>query len=439
MPLGPIEDAELSSLFAGLLRFQHLGLAVSGGPDSTALMQLIVRWRRLTSNQDPNLTVLTVDHGLRTGSAAEAEAVRAAAAKLGLRHETLIWEGPKPETAIQARARAARYGLMATAADRLGLDAVVTGHTADDQAETMLMRLARGSGLDGLSGMAAETRIAGLLVLRPLLGTQKSRLLATLARDGIPTIDDPSNQNSAFERVRTRGAWPALNAAGITQGAFALSAKRLLRARLALKSLATDWLTAHAVFQPAGFATIPLPEFGKLPEELAIRVLQRVINAVGGAPEPAALAEIEELAARCAVETFAGATLGQTRIIRKQHSLLAVREIGRNPPADLSIAAGKSTIWDNRFRIGSLPATASVLVRWPGDEVLKRLLQDLKSAPAIPTLALASLPSFFLNGSLAGVAEPLWRADFGRFAARFGRELQFLPLFPGKLECLLTE
>ena len=148
----PISAHEAAALFADLSDAPVLILAVSGGPDSTALLWLAARWRA-GAKQGPKLIAVTVDHGLRKESAREVLGVKRLAKKLGIEHRTLRWTGKKPKTSIQEGARGARYRLLYDAAQKAGASHVLTAHTLDDQAETVLFRLARGSGLSGLQGM----------------------------------------------------------------------------------------------------------------------------------------------------------------------------------------------------------------------------------------------------------------------------------------------
>src|SRR2546423_14186773 len=165
-------------------------LAVPGGADSTALLVLAARWRS-ACKKGPELIAATIDHRLRTGARREAEAVGALARRLGLRHETLTWTGKKPKTGIEAAARAARYRLLLDFARRAGADAIVTAHTLDDQAETVLMRFAAGSGPAGLAGMRPKDTREGVTLLRPFLSIRKRRLIATLEREGLAWSEDP--------------------------------------------------------------------------------------------------------------------------------------------------------------------------------------------------------------------------------------------------------
>jgi tRNA(Ile)-lysidine synthase len=187
----------------------HVFLAVSGGSDSTALLYLAARQCQFLANS-PELTAVTVDHRLRDGSAAEARSVEAMCAALGVRHETLAWEGSKPASGIQDAARNARRNLIAAAAGKAGADAVFTGHTLDDQIETVAMRQKRGPG-PGLAGIAPVSFVfsdagAGepVAFIRPLLGIGRAALREYLNGHDVAWIDDPSNENTAFERVAIR-------------------------------------------------------------------------------------------------------------------------------------------------------------------------------------------------------------------------------------------
>src|SRR5262245_45128501 len=240
----PIRREELAGVFAGLLGHPaaRLALAVSGGSDSVAMMVLFADW--LDQGGDIGRhTVLTVDHHLRPTSGAEARRVADRAIALGFRHVVLDWQDLKPPTGLQAAARDARYRLMREYLAAHGMRTLLVGHTRDDQAETLLMRLARGSGLDGLAAMASARDLelpeecGPLRVVRPLLGFSKARLRATLEERGIAWMEDPSNAEPTFERTRWRAACSDLQALGLSSAMLALSARRLERARAALEAL----------------------------------------------------------------------------------------------------------------------------------------------------------------------------------------------------------
>ncbi|MBX6426827.1 MAG: tRNA lysidine(34) synthetase TilS [Variibacter sp.] len=312
--VAPLSEVEAAALFADLADLPGLLLAVSGGPDSTALLFLMARWRG-TLRTGPDLLAATVDHGLRPQSRQEAAAVGDLAARLGVPHRTLVWRGEKPRTGLQEAARAARYQLLAQAARRAGMRHIVTAHTRDDQAETVLFRLARGSGIAGLAGM---TRIApvpvagtgGLTLVRPFLNVAKARLVATLERAGIPYIEDPSNRDPRFARARLRAAMPLLAAEGLDAEKLSRAADRARRADAAL-----DWAAAEVMHRlpsersPGGGRVVAsLLEFRSWPAEIALRILRRHIEAEGS-EGPVELGKLEALLA--ALQT--AAETGQKR------------------------------------------------------------------------------------------------------------------------------
>ncbi|MDA9400370.1 tRNA lysidine(34) synthetase TilS [Bradyrhizobium sp. CCBAU 45389] len=294
----PISARAAKQLFADLKHAPALVLAVSGGPDSVALMWLAARWQRSLS-RGPRLTVVTVDHGLRPEAAREARAVKRLAAELGLPHRTLRWRGAKPKTGLPAAAREARYRLLAQAARKAGASHVLTAHTRDDQAETLLMRMLRGSGLAGLSAMAQLTERDGIVLARPLLDIPKSQLVATLKRAKIDFADDPTNRDTAFTRSRLRALLPQLAAEGGDARNLARLAGRLARANAAVEVLVDGaerflQLRARGDAPQAGGRSFEAEAFALLPEEVRLRLLLRAINALGH-EGPAELGKVETL------------------------------------------------------------------------------------------------------------------------------------------------
>jgi tRNA(Ile)-lysidine synthase len=291
----PISATEARTLFADWADAPGIVLAVSGGPDSLALMWLAARWRS-ARKRGPRLLAVTIDHGLRPDSAREARAVKRLAKALDLPHRTLRWSGDKPATGLPAAARDARYRLLARAARLTGASHVLTAHTRDDQAETVLMRMARGSGLAGLAAMARQSARCGVLLARPLLEIPKSRLLATLDRAKLPFAIDPSNSDPRFTRPRLRGLMPALAAEGCDARTLARLAARLSRANVALDLLtdgAEQFLARQDRAPQPGFDAAA---FARLPDEIRIRLLLRTLTGIGheGPPE---LGKVEALAA----------------------------------------------------------------------------------------------------------------------------------------------
>ncbi|WP_439408152.1 tRNA lysidine(34) synthetase TilS [Bradyrhizobium sp. DASA03076] len=296
----PISARAARQLFAGLRAAPALVLAVSGGPDSVALMWLAARWRRSLA-RGPELTVVTVDHGLRKEAAREAREVKRLATELGLAHRTLRWRGAKPKAGLPAAAREARYRLLAQAARAAGASHVLTAHTRDDQAETLLMRLFRGSGIAGLSAMARFTARDGLVLARPLLDVPKSQLIATLKRAGIGFAEDPTNADMAFTRPRLRALLPQLAAEGGDVRTLVRLSARLARANAAVEVL-TDGAERFLALRDrghrpqAGVRSFEASAFAGLPEEVRLRLLLRAIDALGH-EGPAELGKVETLLA----------------------------------------------------------------------------------------------------------------------------------------------
>jgi len=294
----PVSVSEARALFADLVSAPSLVVAVSGGPDSTALLYLLARWRAALKS-GPKLIACTIDHRLRKESAGEARAVGKLARKLKIPHRILQWRGRKPASGIQQAAREARYRLLAQTAAETKARHVVTAHTLDDQAETILFRLARGSGLTGLSGMARMAPMPErneFLLVRPLLSLPKVRLIETLRKAKVTFAEDPSNANPRFTRVRLRGLAPLLKEEGLSADRLSLFARRVRRAETAFDAMveAAAARLARPLTPPGkgiGFETQAL--FG-LPEEVALRLLGKTIDIVGH-EGPVELGKLEAL------------------------------------------------------------------------------------------------------------------------------------------------
>ena len=304
----PISAAEAKTLFAPLAHAFALVLAISGGPDSTALLVLAARWRA-ARKRGPKLVAVTIDHGLRAESAGEARAVGRLARRLGVPHRTVRWQGKKPATGLQAAARAARYRLLAAAARTAKANCILTAHTLDDQAETVLIRMSRGSGLTGLGAMAQvsplpasnqesdqEPEQAPIALVRPFLDVPKVRLVATLAHAGIEFAHDPSNRDPRFTRARLRDVMPTLAREGLDARRFALLARRARRAEAAIEMAVG--VAAQALSQQPWSERGPIvfvaEKFAGLPAEVALRLLGRAIAQTGD-EGPVELGKLEAL------------------------------------------------------------------------------------------------------------------------------------------------
>lgn len=388
----------------------RLGVAVSGGSDSLALLHLLDDWRRAGG---PDLSVATVDHGLRPEAGREAEFVAAIAAGLGLKHRVLRWQGWDGHGNLAAAARRARYALLADWARAEGLGLVALGHTADDQAETFLMRLARGSGVDGLSGMAARRRHLEVEWVRPLLTVRRADLQAELTRRGIGWVEDPSNADPAYERVRTRAALGALAPLGIGVEQLAATADRLRLARTALAGAAVALMRA-AVRLEAGDVLIGRAPFEAAAEETRARLLSAALMWVASAdyrPRFAALA-----AAQAAALAGRRASLHGCLILPSKRQIRVVRE----PAAVVGVEAGTDALWDGRWRLAG-PGGRGLRIRALGAAGLA-FCPDWRAGGAPRPSVLAS-PAIWQGERL--VAAPLagrangWRAQTVRGEAAF--------------------
>jgi tRNA(Ile)-lysidine synthase len=297
----PISASEARRLFADWKKAPAIVLAVSGGPDSMALMCLAARWRRALA-QGPRLVAVTIDHGLRAEAAQEARAVKRLARRLDLTHRTMRWTAVKPNSGIPAAARTARYHLLTRAAQECGATHILTAHTRDDQAETLLMRMLRGSGIAGLAAMARQSERAGVVLARPFLDVSKSRLLATLKKAGIDFADDPTNRDVRFTRPRLRAILPVLAAEGGDARNLARLASRLARVNAAVEIM-VDGAERYLALRenearPPGLAvdSFDSAAFAGLPDEIRLRLLLRAINRRGH-EGPAELGKAEVLLA----------------------------------------------------------------------------------------------------------------------------------------------
>lgn len=401
-------------------------VAVSGGADSLALLLLTAAWCKKAKVPPP--LALTVDHGLRPESAKEASRVASWARARGIPHETLTWIGNKPAANIQAHARDARYRLLGERMREAGIAVLLTGHTEDDQAETFLLRLARGSGLDGLSGMAriAPFPVTGfhdLTIARPLLNVSHASLTATLSALGQAWLTDPSNANDRFARVKIRNAAAALGNAGLTNERIAAAAAHLGRAREAIETAVAQLLAGAVETTRWGYALIDAARFAAAPREVALRTVARVVEVVGGGSYPPRF-EYTEAALDWLTSGKApnGRTFGGCRLVRRGKHVLVAREEAAlaKEAADLVIAPGATALWDHRFLI-AVPSSAEgrVEVRRLGLAGLKAAGKSAQLPPVEPRRIAAALPALWRRDRL--VAAPLiaYAGDEPAISARF--------------------
>ncbi|MDD2875801.1 MAG: tRNA lysidine(34) synthetase TilS [Acidiphilium sp.] len=346
-----------------------LAVAVSGGADSTALVLLAHDWARARGG---SVLALIADHGLRRESATEAATTASRLAGAGIASRIVTLAIP-PGSALQERARIARHAALAAAAREAGAIHLLFGHHAADQAEVLAMRAARGSG--GAAGMAAFAARHDVVLLRPLLGVAPVELRAELQRRRIDWIEDPSNADPRFERVRVRvsGIGATLNG-GDAADTLAAAQRE-----------AAGFLARNASIHPAGFAILRA-------ESAPHEALAALIRTLGGATHPARRDAIARLAG-----SLHAATLGGVRIMRAGRFgdgwLLCREPVACAPP----IAAIPGATWDRRFRIRTVPSQANQLGK------LGMFAPAFRACSSLPSVVLRGLPAFFRDGVVVAV------------------------------------
>jgi tRNA(Ile)-lysidine synthase len=426
-----ISASEADRAFARLQGFDHVLLAVSGGPDSLALLHLVAEWQARVGTGAPQVTVATVDHGLRDESAREAEIVAQMSAALGLPHTTLRWEGVKPARGIPNAARDARYALLqahALIVAPAACVAVVTAHHQDDQAETLFMRLARGGGVDALAAMADERLLTAgspVRLVRPLLAFSKSRLIASLALRGLTWLDDPTNTNSKFERTRVR---TALVTSGLESIALAATARRMREAREGLGYAAACLKEALALSLNNGvYASFDRRAFDAAPIILRQIILAELIGYHGGTTPNPEVSEIESLVARISGQSEIKATLGGAVVSAGVQRISIWREYGRLAAPDLFLTPGTPHAWDDRFWVSAVGASGTVVtVRPLGRTVYETIVQRLSTKKRPPAAAAWALPSFWADATFLAV--PLLSLETEAIGSLGGLELVCQPI-----------
>jgi tRNA(Ile)-lysidine synthase len=382
----------LFALQAAVAGPARLGIAVSGGSDSLALLHLCAE---LAPGMGWDLHAATVDHALRPESAAEAVTVGEICADLGVAHQILRWEHSAVAGNLQDQARRARYGLLADWARAEGLDQVLIGHTADDQAETFLMGLSRRAGLDGLSGMRPRWQVQGVSFCRPMLRVQRHWLQDYLRRRGVVWIDDPSNDNDRFLRVKARRVLAALAPLGLTASGLGESIGHLAASQSAVAAAAAEaW--ARRGHEAHGALFFAADDFQQLHHELRRRLVQAAIDWLSNdtyAPRGSKILGVVALLAKGRDATLAGCRF---RLIKGE--LMICREA----KAVKKLECATTELWDKRWHLEG-PHAEGLSIRALGAEGLAACAgwRDLK----IPRDVLLVSPAIWQGTTL--IAAPL--------------------------------
>lgn len=393
----PIEKDEFFALMADLglgPKDGPFAVAISGGPDSMALALLFADFAPAH--------YLTFDHGLRKDSAREAEQVHNWLGKIGLGQTILKWSGDKPETGIQAAARKARYEAMEGWCKKNQVKYLLTAHHMEDQAETFLMRLLKGSGVDGLAAMAPKSTglfASEITILRPLLGVSKARLKATLRAKNQPWIDDPSNENKDFTRIKIRELLKKSN--DLDAETLAMTAGRLAKVKSVLNGLTENFLAGALVIKSAGYGILKREVFLNARPEIARRGLSKILTFIGQSDYPPGFDKLERLYSSLEKGGFRGATLQGCQIAPLPSGEILICREAREVKEVLNPKSGEKALWDKRFRVG-FKGKGRLEVKALGEKGWEKFVQDYPAAREVdvPHPVRASLPAFFRDGEV---------------------------------------
>jgi tRNA(Ile)-lysidine synthase len=319
--------AGLMSHYQGLNTGARLAVAVSGGVDSIALCRLMHGWAK---NNNLSVVGLTVDHQLRPEAAVEAYKVKGWLADIGMSHETLVWEdGQKVkhlDRSPQAAARAGRFSKMFKWCKENDVAALLTAHHADDQVETFLYRLTRGSGVDGLASIASETEREGVRVLRPLLSVSKASLIATCEALKQNWVTDPSNTDANFARVRIRNLLSEFKGEGFTTDRLLKTVSHMQRAKAAIDE-SVETLTGVIVSKmETGAVELNVGLLLQAPQEVGLRCLSRLLIYVADADYPPRFDSLENVYATLGSNQWSDRTLHGCQIRQKNSLLFITKE-----------------------------------------------------------------------------------------------------------------
>ncbi len=399
---------DLTALIAGHFAQNptpRLGVAVSGGSDSLALLILL---HEMQLAGGPELFAVTVDHGLRPESAGEAAQVAQICAGLNLTHETLRWTGWDGQGNLPDQARRARYSLMAEWAQAQALDGIALGHTANDQAETFLMRLAREAGVDGLSAMVPVWQMGGTTFHRPLLQAGREALRDVLRQRGLGWVEDPSNEDAGYARVRARHALAALGPLGLTVEGLSSVARHMSDVRHTLYTYVLQ-AAQELVHLQAGDLLIERAGFDALPPEISRRLLQAALKWLSGAgyaPRGRAMKDLMQ-----AIAAGRDMTLSGCLVISEKGHLRLTREY--NAVADLR--CGGDELWDGRWQAVAENAQSATIAAL-GKEGL-RLCPEWRET-GLPAASLIAKPALWRGGELL-VAPLTGRGQGAKFVLKY--------------------
>jgi tRNA(Ile)-lysidine synthase len=385
----------------------RVAVAVSGGADSLSLCLLADEWARASGRE---IVALSIDHALRAQSAGECQFVKGTLNAYGIEHHTLVWEGEKPLSGIQAAARQARYQLLQDWCDGEGIRDLLVGHHQNDQAETFMMRLVRGSSVDGLSAMKSVSTYGKLRVLRPLLTVPKDALVTFLEDRKLSWVEDPSNKDESFDRVKMRNAMEVLSAIGLTPERLSQTALSMQRVRTCLEGITEKWLTRNTKLFQEGYVLLNFSALENEDEEVVLRGLRRIGMDISGDTYPPRLDSLQRLLRKLRLKE--DGTLMGCRWIVQQETVLICREVR------------ETEFPTNVYHIDFKDKSSDLYMRVLGEDGWKQLLSlmpEMRHAN-LPKPVIYALVSFWDEEGVSVVPHLGYKRDNVRFDA----DIQFI-------------
>ncbi len=426
-------DQEMACVYVDTPLPAKIAVAVSGGSDSMALCLLAGTW---CAERNVEILALTVDHGLRAEAADEAVLVGQWLLSRNIDHQVLTRTGPAPQTGIQQFARNARYKLLLDKCNEVGATSLLIGHQLEDQLETFLMRVSKGSALQGLSVMRAKGSREGIDLGRPLLGIHRAHLREYLRNEEQDWIEDPSNESVLYTRTELgRVLQSMVSLPGSSSTAIELSVNRLQRADDALGQITDVMLDDKAHTDPLGYVQFPQSFFENVPAEINVRFLMSIFKTVRGKSDPIKLIHIEQLLGRLTRgEVRTPLTLAGCQLRPSKESWILCREPGRSALPKTPLKGGREMTWDNRFvvmdhgsdleREAAIEFDVSPLGDDGWSQVTESALPDY--IKKLPSMVRKNLPAIWNNGEIVDM--PLFlgqKVSMGIAKGRF--EMVFIP------------
>jgi tRNA(Ile)-lysidine synthase len=438
-----IKSDEFADLMQTMSPFEEkptIAVAVSGGADSMALCLLAHEWAKSNNGK---IVAITVDHHLRPSSTDEAKSITKWLNEKNIEHHILDWETPQTQ-GLEAAARSARYSLLNEFCQQKGILHLMIAHHVDDQAETFLMRIERGSGVYGLSAMSPISYKEHVRYLRPFLSIPRLRLQATCKHFNQEWIEDESNADDKYKRVKFRKLLPSLADTGLNSETIAATAKRMANTREFLEESIAS-LTAESVFiHPAGFALLNPKKLHSANKEIGQRVLSNIITCIGGNEYPPRFEKTERLYTELCEnpDDFKGATLSGCSIKplpKNAHNCIT----NLANPNDFSIMICKEfaaipekqqlqnrMLWDNRFVLNTNSEPPNAHIGAIGQTGWNMIKQNYDKIP-LPKDVIYSLPAIYIKGDM--VESPLigYTSDISRHSnSLIIKSLYFKPIIP---------